>query len=98
MTSQNDRDGAFERPVFQNEETADVEGHIRKAHTGPADFRISGPEGAAHSDAEEDGPDVEGHIRPTHTDPSIRIAGPEGAAHSDADEDGPDVEGHVARF
>lgn len=51
--------------VMRGEETPDVEGHIRKAHTARETF---GPDSApgtriqATEGLEDDGPDVEGHI------------------------------------
>jgi hypothetical protein len=54
-------DGAVERPVIFRDETADVEGHIRKEHTVRVQQPVDGPRPAHSEDGEDDGPDVEGH-------------------------------------
>ncbi|HWE58667.1 MAG TPA: hypothetical protein VG228_03145 [Solirubrobacteraceae bacterium] len=44
-----------------NEETPEVEGHIRKAHTMNEGPRVQSPAEALDAATDEDGPDVEGH-------------------------------------
>jgi hypothetical protein len=44
-----------------DEETPEVEGHIRKSHTMNEGPRLSSPAEALDAATDEDGPDVEGH-------------------------------------
>ena len=92
----NENDGIVERPSQnRGDEGAEVEGHIRIAHSEDVEDEIR----IAHSEDAEEGAEVEGHIRPMHTEQAgPRFAGPAASAHSDDDAEGPDVEGHSARF
>jgi hypothetical protein len=62
MTNQSDSEEIIEREIVGHDDTPEVEGHIRKAHTAN-DIRVASPEEIIfpHND-EDDGPDVEGHI------------------------------------
>jgi hypothetical protein len=61
MTSHNE-DIIRDSPVrLRGEDTPDVEGHIRKAHT-MNDVRVADPAESRPAAVEDDGPDVEGHI------------------------------------
>jgi len=68
MTNENEAQRFVDSPEIvrlRGEETPDVEGHIRKAHTAHETF---GPDAApgirvqATEGLEDDGPDVEGHV------------------------------------
>ena len=56
-----DNNEASGHTFARDEAEADVEGHIRKAHTIAEGPRVQSPVEAREASGEDDGPDVEGH-------------------------------------